>query len=61
MAAESNMWRTSTDLASCGVWTTCRQTEAVLLSNFNAWTYVRERWRMRDLIGVDFFVQLLGE
>jgi hypothetical protein len=33
----------------------------VLFTNCDAWAYVHERWRLRGLIGVDFFVQLLGE
>jgi hypothetical protein len=32
----------------------------VVTANSDAWTAVRKKWRLGGLIGVDFFVQLLG-
>jgi hypothetical protein len=32
----------------------------VVAANSDAWTAVRKKWRLGGLIGVDFFVQLLG-
>jgi hypothetical protein len=32
----------------------------VVAANSDAWTAVRKKWRLGGLIGVDFFVELLG-